>query len=159
VGQPYGLEGFVKVRPPSGETGHLLGLSEVIVDTKGNEKTLVVEESRALGAQALLKFRGVDSPEAAKSLAGAALLADRAHAAPLAENEFYIEDLKGLAVLSGGSGQLGLVADAVEGGGGWLLEIELSSGEKRLVPFRNEFFGPMDQEKRTIVLLAEWVFQ
>jgi 16S rRNA processing protein RimM len=176
VGQPHGLEGFVKIRSASGEREHLLALTEVVLSGKPGEKTFVIEESREISGQVLMKFRGIGSPEAAKALAGAALLAGRDHAAPLAENEYYIEDLKGFAVscsaegpdedggMGGASGPaktgvLGTVLDMVEGGGGWLVEVGLNSGETRLVPFRKEFFGPLDEAKRTITLLARWILE
>jgi ribosomal 30S subunit maturation factor RimM len=54
---------------------------------------------------------------------------------------------------------LGTVLDLVEGGGGWLVELGLNSGETRLVPFRKEFFGPVDETERTITLLNRWILE
>jgi 16S rRNA processing protein RimM len=189
VGQPFGLEGFVKIHSASGEWGHLLALTQVVLSGKSGEKTFIIEESRENSGQIVMKFQGIESPEAAKALAGAALLAGRDQAVPLAENEFYIEDLKGLTVrapcspdrldearggvpgvhetggaVPGAEGAvttevLGTVLDLIEGGGGWLVELGLNSGGTRLVPFRIEFFGPIDEAGRTITLLSRWILE
>ncbi|MDR0388740.1 MAG: ribosome maturation factor RimM [Spirochaetaceae bacterium] len=167
VGQPHGLEGFVKIRSASGEREHLLALKEVLVRGKSGEKTFNIEESRELSGQVLMKFRGIESPEAAKAWSGAALLTGRDQAAPLARNEFYIEELKGLEVVSSARDsrpqkdliKLGVVSDVVEGGGGWLVEVKLLSGKTQLVPFRKEFFGDIDEAGRTMPLLAEWILE
>jgi 16S rRNA processing protein RimM len=122
-----------------------------------------------------MKFVGIDSPETAKALAGAEMLADRSHAAPLKTGEYYIEDLKGLMVLGlavGGQDSLpestdapgdapepvlGYITDIVEGGGGFLAEVRLPDGKLKFVPFRNEFFGDINLEAGTARLLEPWI--
>ncbi|MDR1318263.1 MAG: ribosome maturation factor RimM, partial [Treponema sp.] len=143
AGAPFGLKGFVKVRPLSGEIDHLLKLQSLILRLKGKEEERKIEESLPAPPALLIKFTGIDSPEDAKTLRGAELLAGREQASPLGPDEYYIEDLKGLPVIAGASpaeGEvLGRVAGLIEGGGGSLVEIRLSSGEIKLVPFRKEF--------------------
>jgi 16S rRNA processing protein RimM len=161
VGAPFGLKGFVKVRSLSGETGHLAAMTEVTLRLGGREKKYVLEES-APGPSSiiLMKFAGINSPEEAGALNGAEIIAGRDEAAPLKPGEFYIEDLKGLVVVSGGAGEvLGRIAGIIEGGGGDLAEIDLNSGEKRLVPFRKEFFGDIDLGRGTAVLLEQWILE
>ncbi|MDR1212357.1 MAG: ribosome maturation factor RimM [Spirochaetaceae bacterium] len=168
VGQPHGLEGFVKIRSASGEWEHLLSLKEILLRGKTGEKTCIIEEIRGNSGHILMKFRGIETPEAARALSGAVLITGRDRAAPLAKNEYYIEDLKGLGVVSSGARDalsspepavLGTVSDVIEGGGGWLVEVKLLSGETHLVPFRKEFFGDVDSENRTIPLLSEWILE
>jgi 16S rRNA processing protein RimM len=157
VGGPFGLKGFVKVRPLSGESDHLLKLHSVLVRQDGKERVLKIEESRLSFPAVLIKFAGVDSPEAAKTLSGAELLVDRQHASPLASDEFYVEDLKGLEVCSEDGEVLGHITDIVEGGGGELAELRLSGGAIKLVPFRKEFFSEISPEKGRLVLLNRWI--
>lgn len=162
VGPPFGLKGFVKIKSLSGETAHLLILKEVLLRQQDGEKRWVVEESAPTGtppSSLLMKFRGIDTPEAARSLRGGEIILDRAHAAPLGEGEFYVEDLKGLAVLSESGERIGEIAGILEGGGGELVELRLPSGETRLVPFRNEFFGDIDLPGGRIILLRRWVLE
>ena len=157
VGAPFGLEGFVKVRPFSGETGHFSRLETVTLRQGDREKVWDVAEIVPRGDFLLLRFKGIDSPEAAASLKGAEIIAGREYAAPLKEGEYYVEDLKGLEVVTAEGGTLGYIADVVEGGGGDLAEIALPSGEKHFVPFRKEFFGDIGLEEGKIVLLEPWI--
>ena len=159
VGPPFGLKGFVKIRPFSGEIDHLLTLQSVVIRQGDQERTLQIEESAAQPSALLIKFAGVDSPEAAKILGGAELLVDREHASPLKPGEFYIEDLRGLAVAADTGETLGCITDIIEGGGGDLAEIQLANGEKKLVPFRKEFFAEICPEKGRLTLLNRWILE
>jgi 16S rRNA processing protein RimM len=166
LGGPFGLDGFIKLQSLSGETAHLLGLRRVSLRLPDGERVCEMEKVTVSGARALVKFKGVDSPEAAALLRGAVLLVDRKDAAPLGENEFYVEDLRGLRVAAPGGtasgeddGFLGTVTDVLEAGGGQLLELRLPSGELRLVPFRSEFFGEVDPAKGRAVLLNRWILE
>jgi len=179
VGAPFGVKGFVKVRSCSGEIDHLLKLKSVIVSMDGNERLLQIRESSASAAGAnaalaangalvahtalavhsqpsvLMRFAGIDTPEAVKSLSGAQLLASREQAAPLGEGEFYIEDLKGLPVMSENSETIGHITDIIEGGGGELAEVKLNNGEKHMVPFNSEFFPEITLDK--VMLRHLWI--
>jgi len=162
VGPPFGLKGFVKVKPFEGSGGHLAALKEVVIrreGREGEEKTLKVEEAAVQGGAVLMKFAGIDSPEAARALTGAEVVVDRAHAAPLEKGEFYVEDLKGMEVRGPDGGAIGRITDVIEAGGGDLVEIELPDGKKRLVPFRKEFFGEIGVEEGFIVLRETWVLE
>ncbi len=159
VGAPFGVRGQVKVHLPSGETSHVEELTSVLVRLAGREKTYVIEETGGGPSAFTVKFQGIDSPEEAKALKGAELIAPRDQAAPLEENEFYIEDLKGLSVVLGNrTGELlGTVQDILEGGGGQLVELRLSSGDLKLVPFRDEFFSDIDLTAGKMVLRERWI--
>jgi 16S rRNA processing protein RimM len=159
ISTPFGVKGFVKIRIFSEETEHLLGLSELVLRQNETEKTFTIEEAIPQGASLLMKFKGIDSPEAAKSLGGAEIVADRAHAAPLKPGEFYIEDLKGLEVADKTGEILGTITDIIEGGNGELAELKLKTGETRLVPFRSEFFGEISLENKQAILLEKWVLE
>jgi len=159
VGAPFGLKGFIKVKSLSGETEHLLRLKSVTLRKDGRERVMDVEESSAVPPTMVMRFAGFNSPEEAKKLTGAELLVSREDAAPLRPGEFYVEDLKGLAVVSDSEEALGRIVSVIDAGGGDLAEILLESGEKRLVPFREEFFGDVDMELGRVVLRDVWVLE
>ncbi|MCL2602506.1 MAG: ribosome maturation factor RimM [Treponema sp.] len=147
----------MKIRPSSGEIDHFFRLETVTLRQGGVEVPRKVAETVPHGNALLMRFDGVTSPEAAKLLTGAEIVVDREFAAPLRDGEHYIEDMKGLAVVSAEGQTLGHIADVLEGGGGQLAEVTLSSGETRLAPYRKEFFGELNLAEGTIVLLAPWV--
>jgi len=168
VGAPFGLTGRVKIESLSGEDSHLLGLKKVLLhksrDGRNPEKEIVKEGTKEYTIEEIfssplsVKFAGIDSPEAARTLKGAEILVPREQAAPLLDGEFYVEDLKGLEVFANGQ-TIGSVGDVIEGGGGFLVELLLASGEKRLVPFRNEFFGRIDPAAGRAELLHTWILE
>ena len=158
IGSPFGVKGFVKVRSCSGETGHFLKLQSVIVGKDGKEQEYHIDEvSISAPPAVLIKFNGIDSPEAAKTINGAQLITARDQAAPLDKDEFYIEDIKGLPVQSNKGEIIGHVTDIIEGHGE-LIEIKiLKSGLMRLVPFRKEFFSEINPKKSRLVLHDIWI--
>jgi 16S rRNA processing protein RimM len=123
------------------------------------EKSFDIERFEEKGGSLLVKLRGIDSPEAAKSLKGAEIVTDRENAVPLGPDEYYIGDLQGIAVVSPDGEVLGQVTDVLEGGGGNLVEMRLPWGELRLVPFRKEFFGDVSPEQGRAVLLCRWILE
>jgi 16S rRNA processing protein RimM len=87
-----------------------------------------------------------------------------------------VEDLRNLEVVAlpqGGEAGLddpalevlGVVTDVIEGGGGQLLELRLSSGAAgeagrlSLVPFRAEFFGEVSPRRGRALLLTRWILE
>jgi 16S rRNA processing protein RimM len=159
IGAPFGLDGFVKVKPLSGEIDHLLMLKSATLRQNGKESVLAIEESAPKPPVIIIRFAGFHSPEAAKALAGAELIVSREEAAVLKTGEFYVEDLKGLAVLDEKLQLLGYINAIIEGGGGDLAEITLNNGKRKLVPFRKEFFSGIDLENRRVTLNNLWVLE
>lgn len=159
VGAPFGVKGFVKIRSLSGEYEHLKRLDAVILRLGDRERLWEIERTVPVNQSLAMKFKGIDTPEGAKELTGAEVITDRSHAAPLKADEFYVEDLQGLEVVSIAETAevLGCITSVVEGGGGNLAEIRLNSGELKLVPFRKEFFGDINLETRQAVLLETWI--
>ncbi|MCL2440225.1 MAG: ribosome maturation factor RimM [Treponema sp.] len=163
VGAPFGVKGFVKVRSCSGEIEHILKLKSVIISKDGKERIINIDESSPANvvSTVLIHFEGINNPEIAKTLNGAQLLVGRDEAAPLFKGEFYIEDLKGLEVY--GEEEyfqiIGVIIDIIEGGGGELVEIKLTNGEKRLVPLRKEFFPEISPDKGSVLLQNLWILE
>ncbi|MDR2864111.1 MAG: ribosome maturation factor RimM [Spirochaetaceae bacterium] len=175
VGQPFGVEGFLRLVSLSGENAHLVKLSAVLLREpslgKKSEKKYVIEQCKQNGAVLLVKFKGIETPEAAKQLCGSEVLVERSNAANLGAGEFYIEDLKGIRLVDEGGLVRAEICDIVEGGGALLAEIRLLSSdggagkipavqaEKRFIPFRNEFIGEISLEKNTAILLNSWILE
>ncbi|HHU37364.1 MAG TPA: 16S rRNA processing protein RimM [Treponema sp.] len=165
----HGVSGFVKINSFSGEVGHLLTLSEMLVKPVGGEKAPVRLEIEAIKSEArplLVKFKGIDSPEQAKQFAGAEILVTRDNASPLEKGEVYVRDLC-QCVLVYNDVSVGLITGVIEGGESDLLEVtlsegalpETSGGEKRFVPFRKEFVGKVDTTAKTVELMHLWILE
>lgn len=162
----FGLKGFLKIESCSGEYEHFLNLKEIKLQfpsegtgTQHPELFYQVEECVVRNADALLKLRGIDSPEAAKKLHGADILVPRDMACPLERGEFYINDLcNSVLVYKGNS--VGTIADVVEGGGGLLLEVsEAATGRTVYVPFRSQFIGKINIPVKQVELMHRWILE
>lgn len=139
----HGLTGEVRIESASGRYEHIAVLKEVTLVQKGISAKYAVENARVAGNVLYMKFAGVDSPEVAKKLNGAALQTSRENACPLKEGEWYVEDLKKCSLVyfgeENGLGNdvaptddirsrsvVGSITDVLEGGASELLEVLLS---------------------------------
>lgn len=162
----FGLEGFIKIESCSGEYEHFLNLKEIKLqlpskgtETQPPELFYQVEECVVRNADALLKLRGINSPEAAKKLHGADILVPRDMACPLERGEFYINDLCNSDLVYKGN-SVGTIADVVEGGGGLLLEVsEAATGRTVYIPFRSQFIGKINIPAKQVELMHRWILE
>lgn len=162
----HGVDGRVKVESTSGEFEHFYDLDEVVLRSNGVERTFNIENIEAVHSGLLVKFRGIDSPEEAKKLAGSEIVVPRDRACPLHRGEFYVSDLCTCVLVYKGS-PVGRITSVMEGGAHDLLEVQVaegsgpdSSGNRTvLVPFRDEFVGAVDIKKRTVELMHRWILE
>ncbi|TFG83880.1 MAG: 16S rRNA processing protein RimM [Spirochaetales bacterium] len=158
LGAPHGLDGCLKVTSYSGEIEHLLTLKVVDLRKAGSALSLDVEDVSSHGEGVLMKFRGYDSPEAAKALAGYEIWVPRDKATPLEDDEYYYGDLVGCTLQHDGT-PMARVEAVCDTGGGQLLEVVLPDGKSAYVPFRNEFVGAVDIGGKRIELIAPWILE
>src|SRR6056297_2843448 len=151
----HGVQGYVKVKSYSGETAHFSEMREVLLIKNKREKAYRIESVKSIHDGVLIKFEGIDTPEAGKLLAGYEIWVERAASAPLAEGEFYAADVIGCHLYFQGT-DVGEVKAIIENGATDLLEVKVKEGT-RIVPLTEQFIGKIDVEERTIELKDEWV--
>ncbi|MGP1576845.1 MAG: ribosome maturation factor RimM [Treponema sp.] len=159
----FGLEGYVKIESSSGEYGHFLKIENIQVvfpkSSAGTGMQYFIEDCIIRASDALIKLRGIDTPEAAKQFQGANILVPRDMACPLNEGEFYIKDLCNTELVYEGT-PVGTITDIVEGGGGSLIELsEAATGKIKYIPFRREFIGEIDIRKKQVELMHRWILE
>ncbi len=86
--KPHGIRGEVKVRPTSNPSRFCV-LKSVYI----NGKPYRIANMRISGDELFLSFDGVTDRNGAEALRGARIEIDRAAAAPIEPDEFYIADL------------------------------------------------------------------
>ncbi|MGE0409417.1 MAG: ribosome maturation factor RimM [Amphiplicatus sp.] len=96
----------------------------------------------------------IESREDAESLKGVKLYVPRAALPPPGEDEFYVEDLVGLRVLTEGRADAGEIAAVHNFGAGDLIEVKNAPGLKGgyLLAFTRKAFPRIDLEARTVTL-------
>ncbi len=153
IGRTHGLDGYLRLYPLSGEIEHLMKLEEAVIRLRdGSEKKVIAESIRLVSGDALIRFRGYDTPEKARVLAGGVLFIERSQAPELGEGEFYVADFYGLDVISDGV-RAGTIEDTSEGAQAIMLHIRCNDGRIRLVPYLPVFLSHPDFDKGTIELL------
>lgn len=71
----------------------------------------------------------------------------------LDDEEFYFFDLPGFDVINENNELIGEVRKVLDNGAQELLEVKLNSGEIITLPFVENFFPEMDEDKREIVMI------
>ena len=86
-------------------------------------------------AEGLARIEGVADRDAAQRLTGTRLYVERDRLPPPEEEEYYLADLIGLAVVTEAGGPCGTVRAVEDHGGGAFLLLEDPQGRERLIPF------------------------
>ncbi|MDR1316060.1 MAG: ribosome maturation factor RimM [Spirochaetales bacterium] len=158
IRKPHGIRGYVKVQSLSGEWRHFLRLKTVRLYGGGEEKVFPVQDCRHADQNILMKFGGIDSPEAAARYRGWEIRVPREQASPLAEGQYYVADLCGCALVCGGR-NVGTVRTVIDGGAHQLLEVLDTGGKTFMIPFVDAHVGEVNMAAGTIELKSEWLLQ
>jgi len=149
LGAPFGVRGELKCVPlPGSEALFVAGRSFEIGDG-ADARILRCRSARRHHAKIVLAFDGVDTPEAARALAGAQLVVDAADV-PLGPGEYLDADLIGLRLLDERGADRGyVVASVAHYPAQDCLVVEPGGA---LVPLVKAFVREIDLRARTIAL-------
>ena len=104
----HGIRGEVRVMPWADSPDFLLDFKVVYVD----EKPMKVTSGRVQKTCVLMKFKGIDTVEAATALRGKTITIDRDDA-DLEEGAVFVDDLLGMAVYDQSGEKLGQIKDVL----------------------------------------------
>ncbi len=136
ISRPHGVAGEVNVAVMTDTPQRFEWLERVFLATDPDDPSptpVAVAGVRWHGDRVLLKLDGYDDRDAVAALRASWLLVPLAEAVPLAEGEYFLYQLLGLAVKSTEGHNLGHVADLLETGANHVLVIRGDYGEV-LVP-------------------------
>jgi 16S rRNA processing protein RimM len=159
IRKPHGVRGEASVEPwtESPERFRELRAVTLVSPDEANTRTIEIERARSHSDRALVKFRGIDSPEQIRELQNWTIEIPSSEARKLDPNEYFLHDLVGLTLVDSVGKQRGVVKEVYEGGGGVLLNVDGPRGEFE-VPFAAEICTEIDlKEKRIIVELPEGI--
>lgn len=144
VGSPHGLDGSVHVTRARPE---LLTLGGMLV-VAGVEREVV--RRAGTDARPIIRLAGFDDRTAAEGLRGVQLMAARAQAPPLAEDEWWAEDLEGCSVRDGAR-EIGTVSRLLALPSCEVLEVARGDGVRELlVPLVSDAVRSVDIGARSI---------
>lgn len=141
----HGIRGEVKVYPTTDDARRFKRLKEVFFcrekagDTEetvpdASAPVLKIEEVKFIKQFVILKFQGIDSIEEAQKYRRGNLYVSRANAVRLGKDEYFIADLKGLAVRDEDGTEIGILKDVIETGANDVYVIQLKDGKEFLLP-------------------------
>jgi 16S rRNA processing protein RimM len=142
VGRPHGLAGAFVVERPSEDPGRFAPGATVYA---GREPAVIVESKRSGGRLVVRLDRAAPR--------GTALEVPAAQLPPAGEDEFYVFELVGLAVVDEGGRELGRVQDVVPGVANDVLELEGGIA----LPMVEECVRAVDLEGGRIVIAPGFV--
>lgn len=151
----HGIKGYVKVYPITDDPARFAELETVFLDPGLTGAKLHIEKAEAKGNLVLIKFEGIKDRNEAEALKGKALYIERALAAPLEEDEYYLVDLIGLPVQDTEGCHVGQLAEIIQTGAADVFYIK---GEKSyLLPALRKNITPHIDKGMLIVNLANGV--
>lgn len=146
----HGLGGVVKVMPWC-DSAEFLCEFETLYRGK-THIPMEIERASVQKNMALVKFRGVDTPEQANALRNAVLYMDRDDV-ELEEGTFFIQDLIGMTVKDADTGKVyGRLRDVLQTGANDVYEIETPEGKMLLAPVIPDVVIAQDFETDTITI-------
>lgn len=153
IRKPHGVRGEASVEPWTGSLDRFTDFTSLtlVSPDEAQQREVAIESVRIHGDRALLKFSGVDTPEAVDALRDWTLEIPDEAAKKLDDDEYFLHDLIGMKLVDESGAEKGIVTDAYEGGGGTLLEV--TRGKRKFdLPFAAEICVKVDVAAKTIVV-------
>ena len=153
----HGREGRIRVKAISGDPAGLLGAGSLRVCGKpgrgsADGRDFEVKAAQPSGGCAVFALKGIDTPDAAKELVGGLVYVRRDELPPPGEDEYFVADLVGCAVVGEDGGPIGRVESVVSGPAHDWLAIRRAGGEEALLPVVSAFVREVDVAGRRIVV-------
>ena len=139
----FGIKGEVKVEPWC-DSPEFICEFDTLYYKSGTP--VEIERSRVHKNQALLKIKGIDTPEEGVKLRGRVLYMDRDDV-ELDEGAYFQQDIIGLIVRDSATGEeYGTVSDVLETGANDVYEITDKEGGKKYIPAIPDVIDKVDLE-------------
>lgn len=150
VGPTFGRKGEVKVRP---FTDHLeqfaAGIDVCLSGLPEGDRILKIEKAWDQTGLLIVKFVGVDDMSSAEAIRHAEVRISTEDLVPLNEDEYYIDDLIGMDVVTSEGEDWGKIIEILESPANDLYVTNLA-----MIPAVKEFVLKIDLQKRKIVVRA-----
>lgn len=146
----HGVKGEIKVFPTTDDVNRFDDLKEVILDTGKEKMELTVTGVKYFKKFVILKFKEIDDINQIEKYRGKPLLVTRENAVPLAENEYFIADLLGFAVIDEDGKKLGTLTDVMQTGANDVYVVEMEDKKELLIPVIKQCVLKIDTEAEEI---------
>jgi len=148
----FGIKGFVKIYPYVDDITRFEDLKTVYLKSKKQEKKLEIEEVKYKKNMVLIKFKGIETVEQAKTLRNSYIEIDRSDAIPLEEGQYFIADLLGLEVFEDTGEKLGILDDIFNNGSTDIYVVKNELGKQFLLPYIDDVIKQIDLKNEKIIV-------
>jgi len=150
VAKPHGVRGDVRVVLHTDLPERFKWLDEIYIGEK-DPQPVPIEYAKFHKNWVLLKLVGYDDRDSVEPLRGRLLQVREDQAIPLEDDEYFLFQLKGLAVISEDGDLLGELAQVIETGANNVFVIQGSRGEI-LIPDIAQVVRDIDFDKRQMIV-------
>jgi 16S rRNA processing protein RimM len=151
--KPWGYRGEVKVKLFTDFPSRFIQHRTVYLGDAA--RAMHVQAARLHSGFALVKFAGLDTPEAAARLRGEVVRVPLTDAAPLEPGQYFQHQIIGLHVISTDGAPLGSVEEILETGANDVYLVRTPAGKELLIPAIASVVREIDlaAQKMTVTLL------
>ena len=157
VWRAHGVQGEAKVIPETDDPARFETLERLYIGGQAETATAYAVEAvryqqTKRGRVVLLKLVDVQTPEAVEALRQSLVFAAEGDLPPLEEDEFFLHDLVGLAVVTEEGEAVGTVRDVMEMPGHPLFVVEREGQPDAMIPAVAEFVTDVDAEAGRVTI-------
>lgn len=142
ITQPHGVHGRVKLKLFSDSTDNLKTLSRHLIRENGSPVTLKV--TGEAGGAPVASIAEIKNRNDAELWRGAVLGVMREHLPETTDDEFYVDDLIGLKLLTESGDAYGTITAIENYGAGDIVVITATSGDEIMLPLTHTTFPSFD---------------
>lgn len=134
ITRPHGVRGAVRILPVTDFPDRLLRRRRVVVAHAGQARPFRVEQAAAAGRFVVMKFAGIETPEAARTLRGFQVCVPREEVPPPPPGQFYVFQVVGLRCRTPEGRTVGTVAEVIRTGSNDVYVVRAPDGRETLLP-------------------------
>lgn len=153
----FGVKGWLKVFSFTDPKEGILDYTDWVLDLDGKRIPVKLEEGRRQGQAIVVRLKGINDRDLARTYCGAEVKVPTAELPELADGEYYWRQLQGLEVFTVEGECLGRVDHLIETGSNDVLVVHATAGSidqrERLIPYRpDQVVREIDLVERKLVV-------
>jgi 16S rRNA processing protein RimM len=156
LGKTWGVHGDITVRLYNPDSEVAWAADVMLLRGDGFPPVAVaIDRWQTKGNAVVLRPEGIDSPQLARALTGLEILVPPEDLPPIEdEDEFYVHELVGMAVVDTERGDLGTIRDVFTAGSSDIWVVQGPHGEI-LIPAIKQFVLEVDRDQRLVTVRYE----
>jgi len=154
IRKPHGIRGEASVEPWTDSVERFSELTDVLLVSPGEseKKPAKIDSVRPHGERVLVRFSGIETPEALADFQNWTIEIPMSEARALEGGEYFLHDLADLEVRDSAGRLIGQTTEVNEGGGGILLAVRRPDGKTFDLPFVADFCKTVDLDAGKLIV-------